>query len=280
MDYFLIALLLVAVSVLLVAAFDCRLKNIYYPITTAKNFGKNSMRLILISDLHSRWHGKNQFKLIKRIKDANPDLILLVGDIFDDTACIDGAKSLLQQLNKLGIPTFFAPGNHEYRSKKIDVVFNLFRSNNITILEDSYCSININGLNLRVAGTADLLIKKFVNPEYSQENASFAAFGSIDDSEYNILLTHRPSGIYLYKKFPFDLVLSGHLHGGQVRIPYLINGLFSRSDGFFPKYAGGIYKHGKLIHIISRGVSVNPPFVPRVFNNTELVIIDVRHIES
>jgi predicted MPP superfamily phosphohydrolase len=99
------------------------------------------------------------------------------------------------------------------------------------------------------------------------------AFRELDEIPlYKILIAHRPEMIENYKKYSFDLVLSGHTHGGQVRIPLIINGLYAPGQGVFPKYAGGIYTHGNLTHVISRGLSVNPR-LPRIFNPPELVII-------
>jgi predicted MPP superfamily phosphohydrolase len=92
---------------------------------------------------------------------------------------------------------------------------------------------------------------------------------------FKILVAHRPENIKHYREYSFDLVVSGHAHGGQVRIPYLINGLYAPNQGIFPKYAGGLYKHGSLTHIVSRGLSINP-MLPRIFNPPELVIIEVK----
>jgi predicted MPP superfamily phosphohydrolase len=90
---------------------------------------------------------------------------------------------------------------------------------------------------------------------------------------YKILIAHRPELIEKYRKYSFDLILSGHTHGGQVRL-LLINGLYAPHQGIFPKYGGGKYKHGNVTHIISRGLSVLPKY-PRIFNPPEFVIIVV-----
>ena len=89
----------------------------------------------------------------------------------------------------------------------------------------------------------------------------------------------RPERIQLYKKMDFDLVLSGHAHGGQVRIPFLLNGLCAPNQGWFPEYAGGLYEHDSLIHIVSRGLSYNPR-LPRIFNPPEIVIIDLEQAQE
>lgn len=80
----------------------------------------------------------------------------------------------------------------------------------------------------------------------------------------------------MYQKYPFDLVLSGHAHGGQWRIPYLLNGLFAPNQGFFPKYAGGYYQLGQLDFIVSRGLARESTRLPRLYNRPELVIVDVK----
>lgn len=89
------------------------------------------------------------------------------------------------------------------------------------------------------------------------------------------MLSHRPERIESYKKYNFDLVLSGHAHGGQVRIPFLLNGLYAPNQGLFPKYAGGLYTHNNLNHVVSRGLSYNPK-LPRIFNPPEIVIVELR----
>ena len=101
------------------------------------------------------------------------------------------------------------------------------------------------------------------------------AFRELDEiSLYKILIAHRPERIEDYKQYSFDLVLSGHAHGGQVRIPGIMNGLYAPHQGLFPKYAGGMYTHDNLTHIVSRGLSVNSR-LPRIFNPPELVIISI-----
>ena len=279
-----IAISVIAICVLLIFAFDCRLKDVYYSVQTQKNIGSSpKIRIVLISDLHSRYHGiyntkshgKNQEKLIDRIQRCNPDIVVIAGDLFDDHARIDGAVAFLKGIQNTKIPTFYAPGNHEYRSKRFDSMMNTVEKHGVTILEDKYCTVSTDSIHMRIAGAADTIKTKYHDPSYSQTASTEAAFSSLDDDIYNLLILHRPRSIALYKKYPFDLAVSGHLHGGQLRVPFVLNGLFTPSEGFFPKYAGGAYKHGSMTHIVGRGVSVNPPFVPRVFNRTELVVIDI-----
>jgi len=112
-----------------------------------------------------------------------------------------------------------------------------------------------------LAGIEDTKKKLYEKPDYNQIENTEKAFRELDEMPfYKILTAYRPENIENYKKFSFDLVLSGHTHGGQIIIPNLINGLYAPNQGLFPKYAGGIYTHGKLTHIISRGFQKNSCF--------------------
>ncbi len=90
-----------------------------------------------------------------------------------------------------------------------------------------------------------------------------------------MLLVHRPENYADYRKYAFDLVLCGHAHGGQWRIPGILNGLYAPSQGLFPKYAGGYYNEESVPMIVSRGLARESTIVPRFYNPPELVIVDL-----
>ena len=97
-----------------------------------------------------------------------------------------------------------------------------------------------------------------------------------DSGNFNVLLAHYPEQIEYYRSFgKFDLILSGHAHGGQWRIPGILNGLYAPNQGLFPEYAGGRYDFEDSVMIVSRGLSRTKEIIPRIFNNPELVIIDI-----
>jgi len=136
--------------------------------------------------------------------------------------------------------------------------------------------ININNNEIILAGIEDPDKKRYETPEYNQNESMEASFRELDGMELlKILIAHRPEKIEIYKGYSFNLILSGHTHGGQVRIPPVLNGLYAPNQGLFPKYAGGLYRHGETVHIISRGLSVNPR-LPRIFNPPELVVIVIK----
>jgi predicted MPP superfamily phosphohydrolase len=242
-----------------------------YKIETNKLEKQKSIKIALISDLHSTIYGKDQSKLINKVKDINPDLIVLSGDIFDDVVPMKGTQLLLSGISSLA-PIFYVTGNHEYWSHNIQGIRDELDSYGVIILSDTFKIIEINDTKIVIAGIEDPDKRNFETANYNQKDNMEKAFRELDEIKlYKILIAHRPELIENYKLYSFDLVLSGHAHGGQVRLPF-INGLYAPNQGLFPKYSGGIYNHGNLKHIISRGLSINPR-LPRIFNPPELVIV-------
>jgi len=246
-----------------------------YQLKTALLEENKEIKIALISDLHSTIYGKDQSILINKVKNINPDLIVLSGDIFDDVVPMTGTKLFLAGISGIA-PIFYVTGNHEYWSHNMREIREELVSHGVTILSDTYTIIDVNNNKIVIAGIDDPDKRRYETANYNQNESMENAFRELDEIHlYKILIAHRPEQIKNYKKYSFDLVLSGHTHGGQVRIPYIINGLYAPNQGLFPKYAGGLYTHENLTHIISRGLSVNPR-LPRIFNPPELVIIIIK----
>lgn len=234
--------------------------------------------IVLITDLHSHIYGHNQQDLIDLAKKQKPDLILLAGDIADDGVPIEGTELFLDGVKDV-CPVYYVTGNHEYWSNDINNIREIIQSYDVKILSDEYSDVFINGNALIIAGIDDPAKKDYGDDNYSQETSMQKAFLPLQEiTGYRILMAHRPERIETYLPFNFDLVVSGHSHGGQVRIPFLVNGLWAPDQGKFPKYAGGMYTHGQLKHIVSRGISYSPK-LPRVFNPPEIVVIHLYPIE-
>ena len=239
-----------------------------------------SVKLVLVSDLHSTVYGKDQEPLIQMITEQEPDLILLTGDIFDSGAPMTGAELFLSKVIDIA-PVYFVSGNHEFGTKKIREIRNMLDSVGVRILYDEYVNIEIDGNEIILAGIEDPVKQIFEIKSYNQNASMEANFRELDNIEkYKILLSHKPERIEYFKNFSFDMVLSGHTHGGQVRIPYLVNGFYAPGQGLFPKYGGGMYEHENLVHIISRGLSLRPVMFPRIFNPPELVVIIIKSNRS
>lgn len=231
-----------------------------------KNIDK--LRILQISDLHNVEFGANQERLLKLIDD-NYDLIFITGDLIDRRYTdISKAMSLVKKLNCENI--FFVKGNHEKGARDYLILENELIKNGVKILDNKfsiYKGIGICGVD-DPAEYLTLSKKKEIN-EYSVLEKNIKDILANSKTDFNILLSHRPEYFELYVKYNFDVVFSGHSHGGQVRL--FGRGLFSASQGFFGKYDGGIYKKSNTTMINSRGLGNNFPFAKRVFNTPELV---------
>jgi predicted MPP superfamily phosphohydrolase len=253
--------------------FDNNLTIKHYNIPTRKLSADKSARIVLISDLHSNLYDKKKNKISKTAEEQKPDIIVLPGDIADAEKPIDGAVQFVREIQGIA-PVYYVTGNHECGSNKYTEIISAFQNSRVNILAGRYEEVTVNGVDLIIGGTDDPEITRD-EPETDWNKQLVDNFAGLRDKpQYKILLSHRPELVNLYKKTYFDMVLSGHAHGGQVRIPYLLNGLFAPGQGLFPKYAGGLYHYSDITHIVSRGVSYDPR-IPRVYNPPELVVIDI-----
>ncbi len=271
-EYFFIAIAVIALVLLAVAAFDFRLKVVHYNIKTDKI--AKPVRIALLTDLHSQDFGDNQAELFDLLETENPDAVLLAGDIFDDVIPHDNCILTLELL-AARYPCYYVSGNHEYWSNQIDELKQIVRDNQITILEGETAQFEINGEVIEISGVDDPDIDKYTTGKRSFAEQLTGVISYKTDN-YHILVTHRPELIDSYLKGHFDLMVAGHAHGGQWRIPYLLNGLYAPNQGLFPKYAGGRFDFGEKVFIVSRGLTHTSTRVPRIFNRPELVIIDLK----
>lgn len=269
-------LIIIGVLVILAIACDMRLKTIIYKIETPRI--TTPIRIALITDLHSDWYGKEQGVLIDALKKQQPDIVLLGGDIFDDKGSNQNAELTLQQLSEQ-YPCYYVTGNHEYWSGEIDNILEIVESYGISVLSGDCKTIEIKGQTINICGVDDPDVVAYTKNGIGmleQLKAAEECKEAVNPKGYTILLSHRPEWVETYMQYDFDLVLCGHAHGGQWRIPGILNGLFAPNQGLFPHYAGGIYyyKEGKQM-IVSRGLARESTPVPRIFNRPELVIIDL-----
>ncbi len=264
--------LLAVIAIVMIAA------TIWYevPVTehiTISGEGKigSPVRFALITDLHSCYYGKDQSQLIKMIDKAKPDAILMSGDIFDDRLGQKNARIFIEGVADR-YPCFYVAGNHEFWSKKEDEMKEFLASKGVTVLEGNARNISINGNSLDICGVDDPTY--MTEPEW--EERLDGADKESDPGNYRILLSHRPEKVEAYKKYDFDLILCGHAHGGQWRIPFTKRGVAAPNQGLLPAYVDGLYDldNGSEM-IVSRGLARERMPYPRFFNHPEVVIIDI-----
>lgn len=254
-------------AAIIIFATSNKMKVVSYEIESEKV--SNDFRMVLITDLHSCDYGKQQNILLDEIQRQEPDLVLLGGDIIDDELPRENAKEFLAAISEQ-YPCFYVSGNHEIRTREIDSIKKLIRSYGITVLEGTGIPFEINGQTTTIFGLDDPDIGEEIFEQQLEDCAK-----SIDKNSFSVLLSHRPERIEEYRFLGFDLILSGHAHGGQWRIPGIMNGLLAPHQGFFPSYAGGLYKFEDTTMIVSRGLAKESTRVPRIFNRPELVVIHV-----
>lgn len=260
---------------LLISSFFNGLVVRNYTIKTDKLLPDQSIKIVLITDLHSHIYGEGQRKIVKKIKNQNPDLIALAGDIADDVVPIYGTEVFLDAIKDIA-PVYYVTGNHEIWTRDVSKVKNIFRKYGVRVLENNYEEVNINGIDLILAGAEDPDIIPYERPGSNWYDEVEQGLLDLENNKsYKILLSHRPELADFYNTLDLDIVLSGHAHGGQVRIPFILNGLYAPHQGFFPKYAGGVYEHENYTHVVSRGASFNPR-LPRIFNPPEVISITIQ----
>lgn len=251
--------------------FDTSLNVIHYTIEDDRV--KDAIKIAHISDLHSCDYGENQVTLTTAIDEEAPDIIVLTGDIFDDEMPHEKSMELIDYIGEK-YPCYYVTGNHELWSRQSTWIKERVREAGITVLAGSGETITIGESVINIVGVDDSDISKYRG---GQTLASQLRDGAeiMYNNHYTVLLAHRPYLIDMYLKYGYDLVLSGHAHGGQWRIPFLLNGLLAPNEGLFPKYAGGLYEIGTKKMIVSRGLALESTRVPRIFNPPELVIINL-----
>ncbi|MHC1723829.1 MAG: metallophosphoesterase [Aminipila sp.] len=260
-------ILIMAFVTLIIYARNDDLTVRYYEIESNKIDDK--IRIAFVADLHSCYYGKNQTQLLGCIDEQQPDVILYGGDIVDDQLPYRNAGIVLKTLAKK-YSCYYVSGNHEYRSGEIDIIKQMIEAYDIIILEGQSKQVNINGQLVNICGVDDADIGEG-NFMHQIENTE----KQIEPKLFTIFMAHRPEYIDTYLHYDFDLILVGHAHGGQWRIPGIINGLLAPNQGFFPKYAGGKYEFKNKTFIVSRGLAKESTCIPRIFNPPELVIVDI-----
>ena len=255
------------VCVLLFLAFDVSLKVREYMVFDKKI--ESPVRIGMISDLHSQYFGEGQKKLVSLLEQEQPDIIVYTGDIADDVKPHDNTIALLKEIEG-EYPAFYVSGNHEFWSGEVDFIKEVFRSYGVKVLEGEREKITVNGQEIVICGVDDPEVGEDIFKEQLE-----SAVKEVEKELYTVLLSHRPERTAQYKLYSYDLVLSGHAHGGQWRIPFLLNGVYAPNQGRFPQYAGGIYEGENQTLVVSRGLTYTSTRVPRIFNPPELVMVDM-----
>ncbi len=265
---------LIATILLLVAAFNQKLGITNYFVKShaiPKSF--DGYKILQISDLHCETFGEKQCEIERVVDSIKPDLVVFTGDMIDENLLlfepIDDLCSVLSEKNTV----LSCWGNHDRWIARSDFkrLKDIYSSYGIITLNGNTVLIERNGEHIAVSGADDPANWDKSTLDYVQEHGINV---SPEQGYYNILLFHRANLFPYISTLGFDLVLSGHMHGGQVRIPFF-GGIVSPTMEWFPNYTGGMYIENESVLIVSRGLG-NAVRVPRIFNPPELVLITLK----
>ena len=231
-------------------------------------------RIAQVSDLHNAEFGGGNQRLLDMLREAEPDMIAITGDLIDSRKTnIAVAMAFAEKAVRIA-PCYYVSGNHEARvSEYLELKAGL-EAAGVTVLDDARVEIEIYGKIITVIGVND----PSFHADYLTSNAAVMdrklSELSSEDAGFTILLSHRPELFDTYVAHDMDLVLAGHAHGGQFRLP-LIGGLIAPNQGLFPKYDDGLYSEGNTNMIVSRGLGNS--IIPFRFNNRpEVVLLELK----
>jgi len=234
----------------------------------------NGYRVAHISDLHNAEMGKGNEKLLSILCEAEPDIIAITGDLIDSrNTDIEIALHFAEEALKIA-PCYYITGNHEARVSEYNDLKKGLKELGVIVLEDEKVEINQSGEKIAILGVDD---PSFYT-DYLLGDSITVMRGNLqklknEEYTYTVLLSHRPELFETYVESGVDLVLSGHAHGGQFRLPF-VGGLVAPNQGFFPEYDAGLYISGNTNMIVSRGIGNS--IIPFRFNNRpEVVLIEL-----
>ena len=240
----------------------------------------NDFKILQLSDFHSSGYKDTTEIIISKVKEINPDIIVMTGDMVSwEVKDIEELEKLINSLANL-YPIYYINGNHEQlaeivRTKKYQNLLDELKSLDITFLRDNYVeitkdgqSINLYEIDIPLDNATGLYASRWqLESDYVE-----TTLPQVDSSKFNILLAHNPLFIKQYNKWGADLVLSGHMHGGIIRIPIIGVGILSPERVLFPRYDAGKFKRGDTTMIVNRGIGTSSIGL-RIFNNPEISII-------
>ena len=272
---------IVIVALMITVAGNCLLSVTEYNI---KLYGlSGSARVVVISDLHGKEFGRDNIRLLTKISEQKPDAIFVVGDMLSDS---DAENDFFETVNLLIelldiAPVYFSYGNQEkeYSDDIITAFQNAITEAGVMVLDDTFADCEIGGQKIRIGGTMGHAFPFGRTKEEFENSNEYIFLRNMEKTSLpTIVLAHMPdtfifNGAHNYWS-NIDLVVSGHTHGGVVRLPF-VGGLYSPMQGLFPEYDYGFYMLGdKMQMVITSGLS-GYKFIPRFLNLPEICVLNL-----
>lgn len=232
-----------------------------------------------VSDLHNAEMGEDNEKLLAMLRDAEPDIIAITGDLIDSrNTDVEIALQFAEEAVKIA-PCYYVTGNHEARVSEYDELQEGLNELGVIGLEDERVELEQSGETITLLGVNDPSFQTdylFGDDETVMQSKLHELMN--EDDTYTVLLSHRPELFEIYVESGADLVLSGHAHGGQLRLPF-VGGLVAPNQGLFPEYDAGLYTEENTNMIVSKGIGNS--ILPFRFNNRpEVILIELKYNEE
>ncbi len=226
----------------------------------------DGFKIVQISDIHGREFGDGNSRLLEKVAEASPDIIVITGDMADDKTDMSFAYPLLSGLMEIA-PTYYVTGNHEYDSADLDGLLEVIYQCGVTFLDNEYVMLERGGEKIALVGVSDPNGRAdMLTPEELMDIVR-----QNEGDCFTIVLNHRNNRLQRFAALGVDLVISGHAHGGIIRLPFT-DGLIGPAREILPSYTNGIYTEGNTVMFVSRGLAGHPRFL----NNPHLPIITLR----
>ena len=235
----------------------------------------NNYKIVQISDFHNYKSNTLTNDLIKEIEKQKPNIIVLTGDLIDSNKTdIEVAINFIKNINNIA-PIYFVSGNHESNISSYSKLKEQIEENKVIILDNKVEILKINESEINLIGIDDPRMANEDGVSDSEIVKVELANAKYNENKYSILLSHRPELFDTYVEKEINLILTGHAHGGQIRIPF-IGGIVAPNQGFFPKYTSGIFEKSKTNMVVNRGIG-NSILHFRINNIPELVVVTINN---
>lgn len=234
----------------------------------------NNYKIIQISDFHNNTLTKLSSDLLKEIKEQEPNIIVITGDLIDSRKTdVNIAIKFLKEIKDIA-PIYYVTGNHEARLSEYKKLKEEMNNLGINVLENQAIEIQQNDALLNLIGVEDPSFTNEIGVEEGEILRTEISGLNYNKDIYTILLSHRPELFDTYVSENINLIFSGHAHGGQIRIPF-VGGIVAPNQGLFPKYTSGKYEENNTTMIVSRGIG-NSIIPFRINNRPELIVVELR----
>ena len=235
-------------------------------------------RIAQVSDLHNTEFGTGNRQLLRKLKKAEPDIIVITGDLIDSGETnVQIATDFCKEALKIA-PVYYVSGNHDVWAEEYLQLCDELMKIQVNVLNDRPERIWVDDDSIFLVGIQDLESRKLLPEEtqalYDSDKMDKLIQDLIPTDRYTVLLSHRPEFFTEYVESGVDLVLTGHAHGGQIRVPF-IGGIYAPYQGFFPEYDSGTYTQNQTTMVVSKGLGNGTP-VPRINNPPEIVIVELK----